>query len=99
MVALSWHAKCEFGNEFTCNSGHCVALHKRCDFFFDCNDRSDEEGCKLIQKPDTYRKVQPPEPRNRSEALPITTEVEIITIENIKITRREYKVIENQISH
>ena len=76
-------SKCEFGNEFTCNSGHCVALHKRCDFFFDCNDRSDEEGCKLIQKPDTYRKVQPPEPRNRSEALPITTEVEIITIDSI----------------
>ena len=68
-------SKCHFGSEFTCKSGHCIALRKRCDNVPDCLDKSDEVGCKLIIRPETYRKVQPPEPMNRSEALPITTQV------------------------
>ena len=76
---------CEFGKQFTCNSGRCITLYKRCDHVFDCEDRSDEEGCKLILRPDTYRKVQPPEPINRSEPLSITTEVEIVSIDSIDV--------------
>jgi hypothetical protein len=70
-------SKCHFGNEFTCTSGHCIDLKKRCDNVPDCVDKSDEVGCKLIIRPDTYREIQPPEPMNRSEALPITTQVMI----------------------
>ena len=76
-------SKCEFGKEFTCDSGRCIELSKRCDYVPDCYDESDEIGCKLILRPDTYRTVQPPEPMNRSEALPIQTQIEILTIDSI----------------
>ena len=76
-------SKCEFGSEFTCDSGRCIDLSKRCDYVPDCPDKSDEFGCKLILRPETYREVQPPEPMNRSEALPIQTQIEILTIDSI----------------
>ena len=35
-------------DEFTCHSdGKCIAMEKRCDHFPNCQDFSDEKGCKL----------------------------------------------------
>ena len=79
-VSLS---QCRFGEQFTCDSGNCISLQKRCDQVKDCEDASDEMGCKLIQLPETYRKVQPPEPLNNSEPLPITTFIKIVRIDVI----------------
>ena len=57
---------CLFGKGFTCDSGHCVSIEKRCDNVQDCLDFSDEKYCELVSIPDTYRKVEPPN-NNRKE--------------------------------
>jgi len=76
-------SKCRFGEEFTCDSGNCIALDKRCNQNKDCDDESDENGCRLVQFPETYRKIQPPAPQSSSEPLPIYTFIEIIGIDEI----------------
>ena len=74
-------SKCRFGKEFTCDSGNCLGLEKRCNQVKDCDDGSDEKGCSLVQLPDNYRKVQAPEPLNHSEPLPITVFTRIDSID------------------
>ena len=32
-------------DQFTCTSGHCVAIELKCDGNRDCQDMSDEQGC------------------------------------------------------
>ena len=76
-------SKCRFGKQFTCNSGNCVSLEKRCNQVKDCEDGSDENKCALIQLPKFYRKVQPPEPLNTSEPLQISTFIKILSIDVI----------------
>ena len=48
LVSIS---KCRVGHHFTCDSGVCINLRKRCDQIIDCDDASDERGCSLIQIP------------------------------------------------
>ena len=56
---------CQFGKEFSCDSGHCIKWEKRCDYIKDCNDGTDEEYCNLVQIPKSYKKQLPPgEPRS-----------------------------------
>lgn len=38
-----------YEEQFTCDSGDCIDLHKRCDTFPDCEDRSDEDKCNLVR--------------------------------------------------
>lgn len=42
-------------NEFTCNSGECIAYTLRCDGHADCYDESDEHSCPTT----THRPPQP----------------------------------------
>lgn len=51
---------CVLGQEFTCDSGHCVKLDERCDGKKDCKDGSDETECAHIDIPEEYNKIQPP---------------------------------------
>ena len=76
-------SKCRFGEQFTCNSGNCIDLEKRCNQVIDCSDASDEDGCKLILVPNNYRNVQPPEPINNTEPLNIVTFITIESIDSI----------------
>ena len=39
---------CTPGKEYTCSSGACIEIYKRCDGNIDCTDASDEENCKKI---------------------------------------------------
>ena len=48
-------------NEFSCDSGNCIDLMKRCDKLDDCEDGSDEHLCHLLRVDSSrYRKVDPP---------------------------------------
>ena len=72
---------CGFGQEFTCNTGSCVPIDKRCDGIKDCLDVSDEEQCSRIDIPSSYEKINPPPQKIGSkETFLVYTNV---TIENI----------------
>ena len=38
-----------WGNEFTCESGECIPLERRCDAIADCEGNYDEKNCTLIK--------------------------------------------------
>ena len=51
---------CTFGEEYTCNSGECVTMEKRCDTVYDCEDASDEDDCNHVIFPGSYKKERAP---------------------------------------
>ena len=72
-------SQCRFGEEFTCDSGNCIDIKKRCNSIGDCADHSDEKECSLIRIPDSYKKVESP---NTS----IYISVNVLTIHQIDTT-------------
>ena len=76
-------SKCNFGDQFTCNSGSCVDIKGRCNQINDCEDSSDEQDCELIKFPDSYKMVDPPKTLNVSEALNVHTFIKIESIDFI----------------
>ena len=42
--------------EFTCNNGMCIPLHKRCNQVINCQDHSDEDGCQMFRFNENYQK-------------------------------------------
>ena len=73
---------CRLGEEFTCDSGHCVDMQTRCNNVDDCTDKSDETDCEFVYVPSSYRKIKPPN-SDTSEMLSIDTKVAIINIDKI----------------
>ena len=51
---------CNSDGEFTCDDGQCVTMEQRCDQIADCNDKSDEKGCKMLVTEKGYNKRVPP---------------------------------------
>ena len=77
-------SSCLVGKEFSCDSGECVKIVKRCDNNIDCSDGSDEENCDSIRIPSSYEKSTPPELKKQlREANPINTQVAILNIDTI----------------
>ena len=38
-----------YPGKYTCNSGHCIELHQKCDTDIDCEDKSDEQNCQYLR--------------------------------------------------
>ena len=75
---------CNFPEEFTCISGTCVDIFKRCNNKKDCDDGSDEENCKMLRLSHSYDKSFPPElPEEVEEPNDIYTMVEMINVDSI----------------
>ena len=55
---------CDIVSEFTCNSGQCIDVNKRCNEENDCNDGSDEDVCDLVQIPKSYKDENAPRSTN-----------------------------------
>ena len=83
---------CEFGEEYTCNSGHCIAVQKRCNRVKDCKDNSDEEDCHLIEIPSTYKKIGFPKRREGSNSS-VTLKAHVL-IESINLIDTTEMVME-----
>ena len=60
-------SQCQFGREFTCDSGHCIDIKKRCDRIKDCKDNSDEDDCHVIEVPSSYQKIRFPKKNGLSD--------------------------------
>ncbi|XP_066946325.1 glutamate-gated chloride channel alpha-like isoform X1 [Macrobrachium rosenbergii] len=58
-------------SEFTCTDGSCIPFIKRCDLKFDCEDKTDESFCQIVNFPEDYRSKLPPRPAS-NEALPLS---------------------------
>ena len=78
-------SRCEFGEEYTCKSGHCISIDKRCNNVKDCEDNSDEMDCLIVDVPTSYRKIEPPRSVNSSQHSysPIETKIIIRSIDEI----------------
>ena len=81
-------SKCSFGEQFTCDSGQCIAIHERCNGINECDDDSDENGCTLVDIPNSYDKLISPvsfkEPRG---TISLLTHVEIVSVDTIDTTK------------
>ena len=74
--------------EFTCNNGQCVSMTKRCDALINCDDGSDEKGCRLFSLTDGYNKVVSPFKRvsNLNETIvtvPVNVSLKLLKIMGI----------------
>lgn len=76
-------SNCNFPTQFTCDSGHCIDISKRCDEQKDCLDGSDEKLCSLISIPPSYNKVNAPEPNIENVPLQINMHPTVISIDGI----------------
>ena len=75
-------SRCHFGKEFTCDSGQCVSLEKRCNKINDCDDASDEEQCSLVQIPKSYDKILSPVKYDEiNNPVHLLTQINIINVD------------------
>ena len=81
-------SRCNFGDEFTCNSGECISLQKRCNGIDECDDGSDEHGCNLVDIPSSYDKlISPSSFKVPDDSYHLLTHVEIISVDMIDTTK------------
>ena len=76
---------CYPGKEFTCNSGDCIALSKRCNQIEECDDGSDEKECFLVDIPSSYSKILSPGGYGKNEDGPVslTIKVNISSVDSV----------------
>ena len=78
-------SRCVLGHEFTCNSGQCIGMVKRCNQIKDCDDESDEEVCDMLHVPKSYNKIRAAvaDTEKHSSRVKISTNINIISIDII----------------
>ena len=74
---------CDVPSEFTCSSGNCVNIQKRCDGHKDCTDGSDEYQCSLIDMPSQYDNSEAPKTTKEDYGTDIHIGTRIIKIDSI----------------
>ena len=70
-------------NQYTCNDGLCVSLVSRCDGEVDCEDKSDELECRIMEESKTYKKHLPPPPNHNKTKLAVEMSIEVINLGDI----------------
>ena len=76
-------SNCEYPEQFTCNSGHCIDIINRCGGEKQCKDGSDEEICDWVKIPPAYNVANPPASSDEGNPLVISTKIKIEHIDSI----------------
>ena len=77
---------CDIHRHFTCDSGTCIKVRKRCDNTIDCADGSDEYDCVEVDIPSTYDKLNPPKSEN-NDSLHVNVSIIIKNINQINTVK------------
>ena len=80
LIALT---RCNIPSQFTCDSGHCIDINKRCDQQKDCEDNSDEKKCALVNIPTSYNKASVPESNMIKYPMQIGVHEDLVSIDSI----------------
>ena len=73
-----------YPNKYTCNSGHCVPLHQKCNTEINCEDKSDEYNCQYIKLGSNYNKgILPIDVEAAGEPLTVYINVSILAFPDI----------------
>ena len=83
---------CNFPAQFTCDSGHCIDINKRCDEVKECFDGSDEQSCLLIDVPSSYNPANQPTSSIESNPLTISFQSKILSIDAIETSNMKVKL-------
>ena len=68
-------------SEFTCDNGVCIPMEFRCDQKSDCEDVSDEKGCKIIfLDANRYLKDKPPPPTIKDKKVSVNVSMNLLDI-------------------
>ena len=81
--------------EFTCDDGQCVRMEQRCDQLPDCEDKSDERGCKLLLLEEGYNKRVPPITAKSAldrTIVPVSVGVSIVLMEVVSIDEVDHSI-------
>nr|XP_045609608.1 uncharacterized protein LOC123765175 [Procambarus clarkii] len=70
-------------SEFTCGNGDCITKEQRCNSRDDCIDFSDENGCHLVSKPESYRGERPPDAIELNKPLQLLAKVQVLRFTEI----------------
>ena len=76
-------SQCNIETEFTCDSGHCIAIEKRCNGNSECADTSDEEQCNMVHVPDSYQRNNAPPGIDENRGLELYLKVDVMNIDSI----------------
>ena len=80
--------------EFTCDDGLCIPMEERCNQVPDCQDKSDEKGCRLIILEGDYNKNIPPIGKNTSEStlIPASVSIAITLMKVVEIEETDHSI-------
>ena len=87
---------CNLFGDFTCDSGQCVSMERRCDQVSNCWDKSDERGCKLLFLEKGYNKNIPPisvsGTTNEPTLVPALTSISTTLMNVVKIEEVDHSI-------
>ncbi|XP_076040899.1 uncharacterized protein LOC143025310 [Oratosquilla oratoria] len=77
-------------SEYMCDNGDCIPKADRCNMRNECEDKTDEDDCQILEIPSTYRRHRPPPSPMGSDSDPLLleTKVEILNIGAIEDTEQ-----------
>ena len=79
--------------EFTCESGECVSMQKRCNQILDCRDKTDEKACGMVVLPKSYTKNTPPISTTETGGMiPVSVNISMDFLKMVKIVESDNKI-------
>jgi hypothetical protein len=76
-------SQCYIETEFTCDSGDCIEIEKRCNGNRECADGSDEQKCNMMYLPDSYQRKDAPPRLEENHDLELVLKVDVMKIDLI----------------